>query len=379
MSFAPPPLATRAPTPGNTLNRSLSQLHDHLLESIPAVDRIACALYDAGEDMLRTFINSTRSGHALTGYHFRLADSPSLSRLAREGSWRTLEDIPGTLDAHNAHSSWVLDQGYRSSFTVPLYVSGHFYGFVFYDSVQAAAFTPTVQRDLALYSNLINMTLANEFAMVRQMVTTVQVARQLTHMRDFETGAHLERMARISRLIAEVVAPLHGRDDEFVEHIMLFAPLHDIGKIGVPDRILLKPGRLDDEERRIMQSHVAKGVAMIDRILGDVGLQYVADSQLMRNIVQFHHEYLDGSGYPAGRRGEQIPLEARIVTVADIFDAMTSIRPYKRAWSFEDACTELERMAAAGQLDADCVAALRTQAPAIAEVLRRYQDEHPPA
>jgi HD-GYP domain-containing protein (c-di-GMP phosphodiesterase class II) len=181
-------------------------------------------------------------------------------------------------------------------------------------------------------------------------------------------------MARVSRLIAEVLAPRHGLDDEFVEHILLFAPLHDIGKIGVPDRILLKPGKLDDDERRLMQSHVEKGVEMIDRILGDVGLQGMVDSVLMRNIVQYHHEFLDGSGYPGGLRDEAIPLEARIVTVADIFDALTSVRPYKRAWTLDEACTELERMADAGKLDAECVAVLRTRAPAIAEVLQRYQD-----
>jgi len=155
--------------------------------------------------------------------------------------------------------------------------------------------------------------------------------------------------------------------------------MHDIGKIGVPDRILLKPGRLDPEERRLMQSHVIKGVEMIDRILGDVGLQQMSDSRLMRNIVQFHHEYLDGSGYPDGARGDAIPLEARIVTVADIFDALTSIRPYKCAWSFEDACQELECAAAAGRLDTDCVAAVRQRADAIAEVLQRYQEEGKPS
>lgn len=375
MPFTTPHLALHAFTLNSTLNQRLGQLHERLLDTIPAVDRIACALYDAQEDTLRTFINSTRSGHALSGYRFKLSDSPSLSQLARERSWRHIEHIPQTLDRRNAHSSWVLDQGYQSSFTVPLYDNGVFSGFIFYDSKQPAAFTTLVQRDLALYSNLINMTLTSEFSTVRQLVATVQVARDFAHMRDFETGAHLERMSRMARLIAEVMAPARGRDDEFVEHVQLFAPLHDIGKIGVPDRILLKPGRLDPGERLEMQSHVSKGVEMIDRILGDTGLQQMSDSQLMRNIVQYHHEYLDGSGYPAGCRGDSIPLEARIVTVADIFDALTSVRPYKRPWTIEEACVELERMASEGKLDRDCVQAVRQQSDAIADVIRRYQDE----
>ena len=360
-----------------TLNERLFKLHARLLESNPAVDRIACALYDPVDDMLRTYINSTRSGHALSGYHFRLSESPSLSRLASEGSWRAIDDIPGTLSREHAHSAWVIDEGYQSSFTVPMYDGGRFSGFLFFNSLQPAAFNPGVQRDLALYSNLINMTLASEFNAVRQLVATVQVARELTHMRDFETGDHLERMARISRLIAEVVAPQCGRDDEFVQQILLFAPLHDIGKIAVPDRILLKPGRLDDEERAIMQTHVEKGLEMIDRILGDIGLGQSADSQLMRNIVRFHHEYLDGSGYPAGLKGDAIPLEARIVTVADVFDAMTSLRPYKRGWSIADAMAELDRMAAAGQVDARCVVALRQQADAVEQIVREFRDPAP--
>jgi len=146
----------------------------------------------------------------------------------------------------------------------------------------------------------------------------------------------------------------------------------------VPDKILLKPGKLDDEERRIMQSHVSKGVEMIERIIGDFSLQQMSDSTVMKNIVQMHHEYIDGSGYPAGRRGEEIPLEARIVTVADIFDALTSQRPYKRSWSIDDACQELQRMVDAGKLDKDCVAAVRLRIDEIAEVVQRYQDEDPP-
>ncbi len=368
-------LASHLFTPGSTLNERLRQLHERLLDTIPSLDRIACAVYDKGEDLLKTFINSTRGGKPLAAYQFKLSESAALSEMAQQGGWRVIDDIPDTLQPDNPHTRWLLAQGYHSSFTVPMYDSGRFSGFVFFDAYQPGAFTPQIQRDLALYCNLINMTLSNEFLAIRQIVATVQMARDFANMRDFETGAHLERMARISRIIAQVVAPLHGRRDDFVEYIYLFAPLHDIGKIGVPDKILLKPGRLDDDERLIMQSHVAKGVEMIDRIIGDFGLQQMPDSTVMRNIVALHHEYLDGSGYPAGRRGAEIPIEARIVTVADIFDALTSQRPYKRSWSVADACSELERMAAAGQLDADCVAAVRLRTVEITDILQRYQDE----
>lgn len=361
----------------SALSERLSQLHERLLETVPCVDRIACAIYDRGEDLLKTYVNSTRHGQALSGYQIKLSNSRSLSHLAKSGEWRVLDDIPEMIKGDSTHSQWLLAQGYHASFTLPLYDNGTFFGMLFFDSRQPAAFTPVVQRDLALYSNLINMTLSTEMAAVRSIIATAQVAKDFADLRDFETGAHLERMARISRLIAKGIAASHGLSDEFVEHLFLFAPLHDIGKIGVPDKILLKPGKLDDEERRVMQTHVDKGIQIIDKIIGDFGLQQLADSAVMKNIVRCHHEFLDGTGYPAGIKGDAIPIEARIVTVADILDALTSSRPYKAAWSVEQALLELDRMVGAGQLDADCVAAVHGQSEEVASIIQRYQDNLP--
>lgn len=359
---------------GASLSRRLSALHDRLLERVPGVDRIACALYDPAEDMLKTFVNSTRTGEAIAAYEFRLSESRSLSQLAALGEFRVIDEISAAIRADNEHSAWLLRQGYRSSFTVPLYDNGALLGFVFFDSREPAAFTTEVQRDIVLFTNLIAMSIASELAAIRAIAASALVARDFANLRDFETGAHLERMARYARIIARDVAPQHGRGDEFVEHVFLFAPLHDIGKIGIADHILLKPGGLDAAERESMQSHVVKGGDMVQKILGDFGVQHLPDSGVMRNIVECHHEFLDGSGYPRGLKGDAVPLEARIVTVADIFDALTSIRPYKKAWSFEDAMGELERMVAAGKLDGDCVGALRRNRDAVLAINRRYID-----
>ncbi|MEY4139301.1 MAG: hypothetical protein RLZZ371_1483 [Pseudomonadota bacterium] len=357
-----------------SLTERLSTLHDHLLQSVPGVDRIACALYDADRDRLKTFINSTRVGQAISGYEYRLADSLSLSKLAESGQFRVLDEIAVVLGSDTDHSRWLKEQGYRSSFTVPIYDQGKLLGFIFFDSMQPAAFKPEVQRDLVLYTTLITMAITNEMAAVRMVIESARVARELTEMRDFETGTHLERMGRYSRIIARHVAPLRGLNDEFVESVYLFAPLHDIGKISIPDRILLKPGKLDAQERVIMETHVHKGMEIIERIIGRNGLNHFPDSQTLKNIVLCHHEYLDGSGYPHGLDGDQIPLEARIVAVADIFDALTAQRPYKKEWALDNAFVELERLASLGKLDPDCVAALRINAQEVFEVLRRYVD-----
>lgn len=358
----------------STLTQRLGILHERILNAIPIVDRIAVAIYDAADDKLKTFINSTRKGEAITSYDIKLSDSPSLYKLATSGEPRVIDEIQAVIKSNSVHSDWLLKQGYRSSFTLPIYDNGEFIGFIFFDSIEQAAFNQEVQRDLSLYASLINMSISNEFSAVRAIVASAKVARDFANLRDFETGTHLERMARYSRIIAKAVASCHQLSDEFVEHVFLFAPLHDIGKIGIPDSVLLKPGPLDDSERMIMQSHVGKGCEIVQKILGDFAIQHLADSRIMLNIVKFHHEYLDGSGYPNGLTGNEIPIEARIVTVADIFDALTSKRPYKPVWSIREACAELERMVEAGKLDRNCVDAVMGNSEEVERIQCRYQD-----
>jgi len=363
--------------PSTTLTENLKKLHDRLLETVPGVDRIACVLYDDSTDTLKTFINSTRRGVAITAYEYKLADSQALSHLAASGEFRVIDNIAASLGSDTAHTQWLREQGYLSSFTVPLYDSGKLLGFVFFDSLQAGAFNTLVQRDLVLFTNLISMTIAGEVAALRTMLETARVARELAEVRDFETGAHLERMSRIARMIAKEVAPSHGKDDEFVESVYLFSPLHDIGKIGIPDNILLKPGRLNPKERAIMETHVEKGMRIIDRIVGEPPHQRLPDSPILRNIVHCHHEYLNGTGYPRKLKGEQIPLEARIVTVADIFDALAAPRPYKEMWTVQDAMDELDKMVQAGKLDSTCVQALHKQQDEVFAILQQFVDETP--
>lgn len=359
----------------DSITDRLEQLHARILDTIAGVARIACALYDAETDLLKTFINSTHQGHAIVSYEYPLSESASLLQMSQNGTCRVIDDIGKDVAPGNTHSDWLIEQGYSSSFTLPMFSGNRFIGFIFVDSSQAGIFTDAVQRDLIMFCNMITMTIAAEISAVRALLAMAQAAREFADLRDFETGKHLTRMAQFSRLIAQGVAEDYNLTDEKIEHIYLFASLHDIGKIGIPDNILLKPCRLNDEERTIMQGHVGKGVQIIQKVLDDYQLAHLTDARIMLNIVAYHHELLDGTGYPNGIKNEQIPIEARIVTVADIFDALTSQRPYKTPWEVPKAISELERMAQAGKLDVHCVAALKSQLEKATKIVQEFRDD----
>jgi putative two-component system response regulator len=150
--------------------------------------------------------------------------------------------------------------------------------------------------------------------------------------KDNETGNHILRMSHFAHMLAKAA----GLNQEQADNILLAAPMHDIGKIGIPDSILLKPGKLDDEEWEVMKTHVNIGADLLDGT--DVPLLVMA-----RNIALSHHEKWDGSGYPQGLAGESIPIEGRICAICDVFDALTSVRPYKKAWPIEEAMAFLQQ------------------------------------
>ena len=160
---------------------------------------------------------------------------------------------------------------------------------------------------------------------------------KLTDSRDNETGHHLERIREYSRVLAEhimALPELQGKlSPDYADMIYLTSPLHDIGKVGIPDCVLLKPARLDDSEFVVMKTHTNVGGETLSAAVEQFPeVEYL---RMARSIAMYHHERYDGKGYPEGRRGMNIPLCARIVSVADVYDALVSKRVYKQAFSHE--------------------------------------------
>ena len=196
--------------------------------------------------------------------------------------------------------------------------------------------------------------------------TRLEIIRRLgraAEYRDNETGMHIMRMSHMTRLLALA----HGLNEARAELLFQASPMHDVGKIGIPDRILLKPGKLTPDEWEIIKRHTTIGA----EIIGDHGSDLMA---LARILALRHHERWDGSGYPGGLKQAEIPVEARIVALADVFDALLSVRPYKSAWTLDDTLKYIFSQRAQ-HFDPDLIDAFIQVLPECLRVRETYRDD----
>ena len=225
----------------------------------------------------------------------------------------------------------------------------------------------TVKTHLALYDQTRELERMVELRTRELEITRRQIICQLgraSEFRDNETGNHIIRVSHYSRLIARAA----GMGEASAEILFSAAPMHDVGKIGIPDHVLLKPGPLDEEEWAIIRKHPEMGAGIIDEHQDDL-------LKMARIVALTHHEKWDGSGYPHGLKGADIPLAGRIVAIADVFDALTSNRPYKDSWAFEEAARSIIECAGT-HFDPDLVAAFKSMLPEIREINKKYAEEN---
>lgn len=204
---------------------------------------------------------------------------------------------------------------------------------------------------------------------------TIMSLAQLAEVRDQETGRHLDRTRLYVRLLAEALQThprfAHQIDEEAIQTLFKSAPLHDIGKVGVPDHILLKKGMLTDDEYMMMQRHVDYGAEVLRSAEDRLGFNsFLAMAQ---RIAHQHHEKWDGTGYPRGLKGEDIHFSARLMSLADVYDALTSRRPYKDAWSHEDVREHIASLSGT-HFDPAVVEAFLAREAEFRAVAERYRD-----
>ena len=235
------------------------------------------------------------------------------------------------------------------------------------------------QKHLELLENIsaqLSHSLDKTIGMEGLVISTIEGLAKLAESRDPETGDHLMRMSLYSAIIAEQMAKESSYSEQissaYIRDVFRFAPMHDIGKVGIEDSILLKPGRLTDEERKEMQRHPEIGADVLkrcERQMNELGHSVFA---IGIEIAECHHEKYDGSGYPGQLKGGEIPLSARIVAAADVFDALTSKRPYKDAWTIEKALSVMHEDSGK-HFDPEVISALEQAMPKILDIYNEHK------
>lgn len=265
----------------------------------------------------------------------------------------------------NAYSRKILDFGIRSSITLPLEANGVPIGFIFFSSDKKNVYERRHIEFLKIISNSIALSFQKNIFIDELVYTSILALAKLSEARDEDTGDHLIRISNYAELLAKSLRenPKFSQEitNAFIVDLVKFSPMHDIGKVGIPDNILLKPGKLTKEEFEVMKTHTIYGADVLREAEQNINKRGRSLFKVGIEIAQNHHEKYDGSGYPSGISGDKIPLSARIVAVVDVFDALMSKRPYKEPFSFEETMRIIEE-GKGKHFDPDIVDAFKTVA-----------------
>lgn len=267
--------------------------------------------------------------------------STSLENIIKDKTPRVINDLElYTKNSKAEYNRILIKSGIKSSITLPLKINQKPVGIIFFSSTYKNIYKQEHIAFLETLSDSIAISLNKNIFIDEMLYSTLLALTKMAEARDEDTGDHLDRMKIYSVKIAEFLLEDHVYDGSisvsFLKDIERFSPMHDIGKVGIRDGILLKPGQLTDEEYEQMKKHTIYGAEVLRTAEGNIVKQSQSMFEMGIEIAEGHHEKWNGTGYPYKKSGLDIPLSARIVAIADVFDALTSKRPYKNAFPFDE-------------------------------------------
>lgn len=324
----------------------LEYIHSSFSDYIP-YNYIGVAVIDPEKQSIQAFegvSDGTTKGlpFNLAGRGFLLSDT-SLQSVLESNEARIINDLEAYTGGKplSLYNKIILRAGIRSSITLPLKLGDEALGLIFFSSTKKNVYTQEHGQFLKMLASGISVSFSQNIFIHDLLYGSTLALAKLAEARDEDTGEHLYRMQEYSKVITEYLLKDHLYLEEvdytYVRKVERFSPLHDIGKVGIRDSVLLKPGKLTTEEFEEIKLHAKYGADVMRA--AEYNLNKHGKSLYLPGIeiAEGHHERWDGTGYPYGKKGLEIPLSARIVAVADVFDALTSKRPYKEAYSFDRA------------------------------------------
>ncbi|MGC8611137.1 MAG: HD-GYP domain-containing protein [Athalassotoga sp.] len=350
------------------------------LKNILKFNRIAFASVEGDRIVAFAAFSDSKTLKLNSGFSQKIHQN-SLSKIKKD-EIRYIKDLEEHLreNPKSESTKLLVEEGMNSSITIPIFIGDEVRGFLFMNSFEKDGFKDLDKEIIEQIRDILNISYQKTILTTKMVIAAATSFTKLSEKRDNETGAHIVRMATYSKIIGEGLSrhKVYSSfiDESLLNEIYLQAPLHDIGKIGIPDYILLKKGKLSQEEFEIMKTHTVIGWEILDQFdveASKFGRNFFTIGKL---IARSHHERWDGKGYPDGLSGGKIPLCARIVAVGDVFDALTTRRPYKAPFDFEDAF-EMILSESGTHFDPEVIKAFEEQKESIRDFYEEFKKENP--
>lgn len=347
------------------------------IQKIFPVDRIGVAFIDYEKQIMVAEYAISNYGEIALGAGYEVEMSlTSLVKIAQEKKSQCTDDIREIIKARPQSVTVRLlnEEGIRSNMIIPLISDNRVFGFIFFSSRKVKSFNEETVRIAEGISHELSSIINKTYFAKKMFATVTRTFAKLVEQKDNETGDHIKRMTDYSVAIASALLNHPDQNyrvnQSFVNDIDNDACVHDIGKVGIPDEILKKPGRLTADEWLVMQTHSEIGYNVMCELKEQLRTFNKDFYQTAIDIARYHHEKWDGSGYPMGLKGQEIPLSARIIAIADAFDAITSKRVYKSSIEFDKA-VQIIRDDAGAHFDPVLVSVFESVLPKIKEIYKK--------